>query len=100
MKNIDMSVRAVGRLIVLFVLIINSLLTAAGKNPIPFDETAFTACIAYVATGLQTIWVWWKDSPMTKGARERKGKQLIEEGQQQSNIVVEDMEGEYDESNA
>ena len=97
MKNIDMSVKAVGRLIVLFILMFNSLLTAAGKNPIPFDETTFMTCIAYVATGLQTIWVWWKDSPMTKGARERKGEQLAEEGKQQSNITVEDLGGELDE---
>ena len=93
MKNIDVSVKAVGRLVVMGVLIVNSLLTAAGKNPIPFDESTFTEWVAYVAMGLSAFWSWWKDSPMTKDARERKGKQLVEEGKFQDNIFVENIGG-------
>ena len=67
MKNTK--VKSVIRLIVQCILLINMGLTLAGKNPIPFDETAVTEVLTMVASGLSTFWIWWKNAPMTKKAK-------------------------------
>ena len=54
------SSKAIIRLIVAAILLINSILTAKGINPIPFDENAFTDI---------AIWVWWKNNNVTKSAQ-------------------------------
>jgi len=54
------------------VLVINAQLTAKGCNPIPFDETTFTEVMTYVLEGLGIVWVWFKDSPITKRARDMR----------------------------
>ena len=57
------------RLLVAAILMLNSVLTAKGINPIPFDETAFSDIALQVATGLSVIWVWWKNNNVTKSAQ-------------------------------
>ena len=42
------AVKAIIRLLVTLILTINSILTANGKNPIPFDESAFTETATYI----------------------------------------------------
>lgn len=59
---------AIIRIAVLAITLANAILTAAGKNPIPFDETAFTECLSYIISGIAAVWAWWKNSDMTKEA--------------------------------
>ena len=61
---------AIIRLIVMAVLMINMVLTLAGKNPIPFDEAAVTEWLTIAASGLSAIWSWWKNNNITKKAQE------------------------------
>ena len=61
---------AIIRILVLAITTTNAILTAMGKNPIPFDETAFTECIAYIINGVAAVWAWWKNNDMTKEAVE------------------------------
>ena len=66
------AIKAFIRLIVAGILLLNSVLTAKGMNPIPFDETAFTDVALQVATGLSVLWVWWKNNNVTGKARATK----------------------------
>lgn len=61
---------AIIRILVLAITTVNAILTAMGKNPIPFDENAFTECIAYIIQGVSAVWAWWKNSDMTQEAEE------------------------------
>lgn len=80
MKN--ETVKAFIRLLVAAILMLNSVLTAKGLNPIPFDETAFSDIALQIATGLSVIWVWWKNNNVTRAAKEAQNykKALHEDG--------------------
>ena len=62
--------KAIIRIAVLAITCTNAVLTAAGKNPIPFDENAFTECLAYIANGAAAAWAWWKNNNITFEAQE------------------------------
>ena len=70
MKN--ETIKAFIRLLVAAILMLNSVLTAKGLNPIPFDETAFSDIALQIATGLSVLWLWWKNNNVTAKARARK----------------------------
>lgn len=57
------------RIAALAILTINSILTAKGLNPIPFDEALVTECAVYIANGIAAFWAWWKNNNMTKEAQ-------------------------------
>ena len=57
------------RIASLAILTINSILTAKGINPIPFDEALVTECAVYIANGIAAFWAWWKNNNMTKEAQ-------------------------------
>lgn len=61
---------AIIRIAVLAITLANAILTAAGKNPIPFDETAFTECLSYIISGTAAVWAWYKNNDLTKEAVE------------------------------
>ena len=60
-------VKAIVNLIVAFLLLLNAILTASGKNPLPVDQDAITITISYIAAGLDTVWIWWKNQNITVG---------------------------------
>lgn len=66
------TIKAVIRLLVAAILMLNSVLTAKGLNPIPFDKTAFSDIALQIATGLSVLWIWWRDNNVTAKARARK----------------------------
>ena len=73
--------QAIIRLVVLAVTLANAILTATGKNPIPFDEAAVTEVLSYVISGVAAVWAWWKNNDMTYEAEEgtRLMRQMKEE---------------------
>ena len=78
MKN--ETIKAFIRLLVAAILMLNSVLTAKGLNPIPFDETAFSDISLQVATGLSVLWIWWKNNNITKKAKKAQSyKKAFEE---------------------
>ena len=90
---------AIIRLVVMAVLMINMVLTLAGKNPIPFDEAAVTEWLTIAAGGLSAIWSWWKNNNMTAAAQEAQKtlKAIKEDGDGSDGAVfgtVEDGEVE------
>lgn len=90
MKN--ETIKAFIRLLVAAILMLNSVLTAKGLNPIPFDETAFSDIALQVATGLSVLWLWWKNNNITKTAREAQNykKALQEDGDGSDSQEVEE----------
>ncbi len=61
--------KAIINLVVMAVLTINAGLTAKGINPIPFDESAVTEVLTYIASGAAAVWAWWKNNNVTKNAQ-------------------------------
>lgn len=85
---------AIIRLIVMAVLMINMVLTLAGKNPIPFDEAAVTEWLTIAAGGLSAIWSWWKNNNVTTAAQEAQNtlKAIKEDGDGSDGAVFGEVE--------
>ena len=62
------SKQTIVRMIVLFVLLINQLLAAFGKSPLPFDEEQVNTGVSTILTALAALWAWWKNNSFTKEA--------------------------------
>lgn len=92
MKN--QRTNAIIRLVVMAVLMVNMVLTLAGKNPIPLDETALTEWLSVAAAGLSTLWSWWKNNNITKKAQEAQNtlQGLKEDGDGSDGAVFGEVE--------
>ena len=66
MKNVSKETGI--RTIALILSIVNYILTAKGKNPLPFGETEVYEFISMIAMGAASIWAWWKNNSFTKEA--------------------------------
>lgn len=56
------------RTIILVVALVNQILTATGKNPLPFSESEMYEGLTAVATIAASVWAWWKNNSFTKAA--------------------------------
>lgn len=73
---------AITRIIVTAILFINAMLTMAGKNPIPLDETAVGVVVSGLLSGVAILWSWWKNNNITKNAlKAQETKELLDAGQ-------------------
>ena len=73
---------AITRIIVTGVLFINAMLTMAGKNPIPLDETAVGVVVSGLLSGVAILWSWWKNNNITQNAlKAQETKELLDAGQ-------------------
>lgn len=62
------SKETIARTVVLFVALLNTVLNACGKNPLPFSESeVYTGVSAVVAT-VAAVWAWWKNNSFTAAA--------------------------------
>lgn len=64
------SAETIIRTVVLAVTLINSVLTAAEKNPLPFAENELYDILSSLATLGASVWAWWKNNSFTKNAIE------------------------------
>lgn len=60
--------KAIINIVIAFLVLINALLTASGRNPLPVNESAVAEFISYGAAGLETLWIWWKNQNLTAEA--------------------------------
>ena len=58
------SKETIARTVVLFVALLNTVLNACGKNPLPFSDDEVYTGVATVAA----IWAWWKNNSFTAAA--------------------------------
>lgn len=63
MKNIDKV--TLTRTVLLWLTIINQILTALKINPLPLDD----ATVSTLITTVFALWAWWKNNSFTEHAR-------------------------------
>lgn len=56
------------RAVMLFVTLVNTVLTMSGKNPLPFAEEELYTWLTAAATVAATLWAWWKNNSFTAEA--------------------------------
>ena len=68
--GVDMKVQAgtIVRTVVLLFALFNQLLTAAGKNPLPFSEDEVYQAGTAVVTAITAIAAWWKNNSFSQEA--------------------------------
>lgn len=58
----------IARTIILFLSLVNTILTMIGANPIPFSEDEIYLAVSAIITGAVTVWAWWKNNSFTQPA--------------------------------
>lgn len=66
MKNIKTD--TVIRTIILIIALVNQVLTALGKNPLPWSNEEIYSGLSAVATVAASAWAWWKNNSFTNAA--------------------------------
>lgn len=61
--------KALANILIAGILLVNAILTAAGKNPLPIDKDAIFEMASYIAIGIDTIWIWWKNQNLSVEAQ-------------------------------
>ncbi len=56
------------RTIILVVTLFNQILTAAGKNPLPFSENSLYTLLSSLFCAGASLWAWWKNNSFTAPA--------------------------------
>lgn len=56
------------RTAVLFVALLNTVLNACGKNPLPFSDDEVYAGVSAVVATVAAVWAWWKNNSFTAAA--------------------------------
>jgi SPP1 family holin len=62
------SKETIARTVVLFVALLNTVLNACGKNPLPFSDDEVYTGVSAVVTTVVAIWAWWKNNSFTSAA--------------------------------
>ena len=68
-KKEKVSIGTIARTIALAVTLLNTILTAAGKNPLPFSDTDVYSAVSTAATVVTAIIAWWKNNSFTENAK-------------------------------
>lgn len=63
-------IAAFARLVVPFYALVNAFLLSLGYNPMPFSDEEVTAAVNTVIGAIGTLYVWWKNSNVTREAQE------------------------------
>lgn len=74
----EVSLGTISRTVFLALALVNSLLTAFGKNPLPFSDEELYAGVSSVVTVIASLLAWWKNNSFTKEAL-KADKYLLEQ---------------------
>ena len=66
-------IKAITTLIVTALLLVNTILTASGKNPIPYSESAVYELISNFLSAVAVLYAWWKNQNVTDEAIQAQG---------------------------
>ena len=64
----NVSTETIIRTIVLLVALTNQILTATGRNPLPFSDEVIYEAVTLLVTVGASLWAWWKNNSFTKSA--------------------------------
>lgn len=67
MKN-NVKPATVARTVVLALALVNQLLSAAGKSPLPIDSASVEQWVTAGLTTAAAIWAWWENNSFTPEA--------------------------------
>lgn len=67
-KNVSVSAATWARTVCLIVALLNSLLTAFGKSPLPIDNEQLQQVVSTLITVVVAIINWWQNNSFTKEA--------------------------------
>ena len=67
--NTNFSTGTIARTAALAVTLLNMILTAAGKNPLPFSDTDAYSAVSTAATAVTAVIAWWKNNSFTENAK-------------------------------
>ena len=70
MTTTGVTLGTITRTLLLFLAIINQLLTARGMSPLPIDDVELAETIAFFFTAVTALIAWWKNNSFTKKAIE------------------------------
>ena len=56
------------RTVFLMIALLNQVLTAIGKNPLPFSEEGIYEGVSAVVAAAASLWSWWKNNSFTAAA--------------------------------
>jgi len=73
------------RTIVLVLAIVNQVLVAFGKSPLPFEHEEADMLVSSIFTGVAGLWAWWGNNSVTIDAQmaDRYLGELIEQHKQE-----------------
>lgn len=74
MEKFKIKGETIARTIALFVMLLNTILSAIGLNPLPYSDTEVFEGLSTVVTVIVALWAWWKDNDITQTALARKAK--------------------------
>lgn len=57
------------RSVLLAVALLNQILTATGRSPLPIDDEQISALVSAAFTVAAALWSWWKNNSVTDEAR-------------------------------
>lgn len=66
----NISTDTIIRTVVLVVALVNQVLTATGKNPLPFSDDVIYEAVTLAITIGASVWAWWKNNSFTANAIE------------------------------
>lgn len=70
MKDKKITPDTIARTIILFIALVNMVLTMLGKNPLPFADDDIYTAVTIIATLVAAAWAWWKNNSFTAPAIE------------------------------
>lgn len=83
MKEKKITPDTIARTIILFIALVNMVLTMLGKNPLPFADDDIYTAVSIIATLVATAWAWWKNNSFTSNAI--KADEYLQELKSESN---------------
>lgn len=96
MKNQNMTAGTLVRTVTLLVALLNLVLTAFGKNPLPFSDEQVYAGVSAIVTVVAALVAWWKNNSFTPCAQRADEvlRVLQKEGVTEDESVTETIEQE------
>lgn len=102
MKGVKMNkhkLKAIVRVIVMMLALINAGLALTGHSPLPITEEQINELFDVIYQAIScafgvgmTVWSWWKDAPMTKAGQIGHEKTLQEKEDGNNGDIIEEAE--------
>ena len=66
--NMKVKPETIIRTIVLALALVNQILVATGRSPLPFENETVAELVSTIFTLVASTWAWWKNNSFTQAA--------------------------------